>query len=39
MNSFEIGNPKNQTFLKAHLKQRPQKNKLVEGENAVAEEH
>ena len=39
MNSFEIGNPKNQTFLKPHLKQRPTKNKLVDGESPVSEEH
>jgi len=39
MNSFEIGNPKNQSFLKTHLKPRPQKKRLVEGENVYCEEH
>lgn len=39
MNSFEIGNPKNQAFLKPHLKQRPTKKQLVDGELMFAEEH
>ena len=39
MNSFEIGNPKNQPFLKSQLKQKPVKKELLEGEPVYAEEH
>jgi len=39
MNSFELGNPKNHPFLKSHLKSKPTKKELDEGEKMFAEEH
>lgn len=39
MNSFEIGNMKNQPFMKTHLKSKPERRELVEGGSIYAEEH
>jgi hypothetical protein len=39
VNSFEIGNPKQYSFLKSHLTSKPNRKELVEGENVWADEH
>lgn len=39
LNSFEIGNPKSQQFLKSHISQKGNRKTLVENDNIYADEH